>query len=166
MTYLVAVLSDRIKAEEAYSALERESFPMANIAILGRGYQSVEEFGLEEPTQKAAKQAKRMAIWLIPFGFIGGVGFSLTTQLDTFAWAGEIGNHIVGGLLGAIGGAMGGFFIGGGPALVLPQKDESSYGDRIAAGQYLLAVRGTEMLIGQVGLIMRRFQPETLEVFD
>ena len=60
-----------------------------------------------------------MATWLIPFGFIGGVAFSLSTNLHTFSWAGEIGDRVIGGLLGAIGGAMGSVFIGGGGGIAL-----------------------------------------------
>ena len=33
MSYLVAVVSDRIKAEEGYTALEKASLPMDKIAI-------------------------------------------------------------------------------------------------------------------------------------
>ncbi|GEM_PF-4957964 len=50
-----------------------------------------------------------MASWLVPFGFAAGYTFSLITGLDTFAWAGTIGNRVIGGLLGAISGAMGSF---------------------------------------------------------
>ncbi len=140
---------------------------MDKIEILGRGYKTPEEFGLVNPVLKARKQAQRMAIWLTPFGFLGGFGFSVATQLQTFAWAGEIGNHVAGGLLGAIGGAMGSFFIGGGPTLLFNQNNgEGGYGDRIAAGKYLLAVNGQEMLINQVALVVRKFKPEEVDVFD
>lgn len=166
MSYLVVVLPDRIQAEEAYLALEGESFPMDKIEILGRGFKTPEEFGLVNPVLKARKQAQRMAVWLTPFGFLGGVGFSLSTQLQTFAWAGEVGNHLVGGLLGAIGGAMGSFFIGGGPTLIFKGEEDGGYGDRIAAGKYLLAVNGQEMLINQVALTVRKFKPEEIDVFD
>ena len=107
MNYLVAVLSDRIQAEEAYSALERAGLPLAQVAILGRGYQSADEYGLIDPKEEAWKQVRRMAYWVIPFGFGAGATFSVITGLNTFAWAGEVGNHIVGGLLGAVAGAMG-----------------------------------------------------------
>ncbi len=166
MSYLVVVLPDRIKAEEAYLSLEGESFPMDKIEILGRGYKTPEEFGLIDPLEKVKTRAKRMAFWLMPFGFLGGVGFSLTTQLQTFAWAGSVGNHVLGGLMGVIGGAMGSFFIGGGPTLVLNRSSDGSYGDRIEAGKYLLAVNGPEILINQVVLTIRKFQPEAVEVLD
>ena len=82
MNYLVAVLSDRIQAEAADLALEREGI---NGTILGRGYKSADEFGLIDPKEQAKKQVKLMAIWLVPFGFFAGFTFSLITGLDTFA---------------------------------------------------------------------------------
>lgn len=114
MTYLVAVFSDRIQAEEAYSALEKAKIQMDKVAILGRGYKSADEYGLIDPKEQAQKQAKLMSFWLVPFGFLGGACFNLITGLDTFAWAGEIGSPIVAGLLGAASGAMGSIFVGGG----------------------------------------------------
>ncbi|MEB3337712.1 MAG: hypothetical protein VKJ46_09635, partial [Leptolyngbyaceae bacterium] len=101
MNYLVAVLPDRIQAEAAYSALEKEGLPMDKVAILGKGYKSADEYGLIDPNEEARKNATMMATWLVPFGFAAGFTFSLITNLQTFAWAGEIGNHVIGGLLGA-----------------------------------------------------------------
>ena len=43
MNYLVAVLSDRIQAEAAYSALEKEGLPIKQVAILGQGYKTSDE---------------------------------------------------------------------------------------------------------------------------
>jgi hypothetical protein len=163
MNYLVAVLSDRIKAEEAYSALEKEGLPMAAIAILGKGYKSADEYGLIDPNEQALKQSRLMAFWLIPFGFAAGLTFSLITNLDTFAWAGEIGNHIVGGILGALSGAMGSVFVGGGVGLLFGGGDALPYRNRLAAGKYLVVVKGSEMLTRQATRILRQFEPENLQ---
>ena len=95
--YLVAVLSDRIQAESAYTMLEKQGLPLSKISILGRGYKTADEFGLIDPNEVAQKQAKLMASWLVPFGFLAGIGFSLATNLQTFAWAGEVGDHLIGG---------------------------------------------------------------------
>lgn len=109
MNYLIAVLSDRIKAEAAYTALEKAGISTGQLTILGKGYKSADEFGLIDPNEQAKKRAILMAYWLVPFGFVAGYLFNLITGLDTFDWAGNPGNHILGGLAGAIGGAMGSF---------------------------------------------------------
>ncbi|MBC7970528.1 MAG: hypothetical protein H7Z11_10475 [Verrucomicrobia bacterium] len=163
MNYLVAVLSDRIQAEAAYSELEAQGLPMAKIAILGRGYKSADEYGLLDPNQEASKQVKLMAVWLVPFGFAAGYVFNLITNLDTFAWAGEIGSHIIGGLLGAASGALGSIFVGGGVGLVTGSGDALPYRNRLNAGKYLVVVKGSEALTRQATSILRQFEPENLQ---
>lgn len=163
MNYLIAVLPDRIKAEEAYTALEKAGMSQSQIAILGRGYQTADEFGLIDPAQQAKKQAIFMAYWLIPFGFVGGYLFNFITGLDTLDWAGEPGNHIVGGVLGAIGGAMGSFFVGGGIGLTTGSGDALPYRNSLDAGKYLVVAKGSEGLLETATPILRRFAPENLQ---
>jgi hypothetical protein len=160
MNYLVAVLPNRIVAEAAYLALEKENI-QSN--ILGRGYKTADEFGLIDPKEKAKKQALLMLTWLVPFGFFAGCTFSLITGLDTFAWAGEIGNHVVGGLLGAISGALGAIFVGGGIGLVVGSGDALPYRNRLDAGKYLIIVQGPESLSRQATRILRQFEPENIQ---
>ena len=166
MNYLVAVLSDRIQAEAAYSAIETEGLPLDRVTILGRGYKTADEFGLIDPNQEARKQAMRMVTWLVPFGFAAGCTFSLITGLNTFAWAGDIGNHAIGGLLGAISGAMGGVFVGGGVGLMFGGGDALPYRNRLNAGKYIVVVQGSDALIRQATKIMRRFEPENIQGYE
>ena len=166
MSYLIAVLSDRIKAEEAYTALEKSNVPQSQMSILGRGYKSADEFGLIDPAKQAKERAMTMAYWLVPFGFAGGYIFNLITGLDTLDWAGEPGNHIVGGILGAIGGAMGSFFVGGGVGLTTGSGDALPYRNRLNEGKYLLVVKGSESIQQKAATILRRFNPETLQGYN
>ncbi len=163
MNYLVAVLSDRIQAEAAYSALEKEGLPLDKVTILGKGYKSADEFGLIDPNEQALKQVKLMATWLVPFGFLAGVGFSLSTNLNTFAWAGEIGNHVIGGILGAGSGLLGSIFAGGGTGLVFGGGDALPYRNRLNAGKYLVVVKGSETLTRKATSIIRQFDPENIQ---
>lgn len=163
MNYLVAVLPDRMNAEEAYVALEKAEFARENVAILGRGFQSADEYGLIDPASQAWKQIRRMMFWLIPFGFGAGFVFNAITGLDTFPWAGMLGNKLLGGLLGAGSGAMGAFFVGGGVEVALGSGDALSYRNRLNAGKYLVVVKGSEALIRQATPILRQFRPENLQ---
>ncbi len=160
MNYLIAVLTDRIKAEAAYVGLEKEGIKST---ILGKGYKTADEFGLIDPNEQAKKQAQFMSYWLVPFGFFAGVTFSIITGLDTFAWAGEIGNHVIGGLLGAIAGGMGSLFVGGGVGLVMGSGDALPYRNRLNAGKYLVVVQGSESLTRQATRILRQFEPENIQ---
>jgi hypothetical protein len=166
MNYLVAVLSDRIQAETAYSELEQAGLPMNTVSILGRGYKSADEFGFLDPKEKASKLAKLMSFWLIPFGFVAGLAFSLITDLHTFAWAGEIGNHIVGGLLGAGSGAMGSFFVGGGVGLTSGSSDALPYRNRLDQGKYLIVVQATPEQTIKASVILRRLKPENIQGYS
>ncbi|MGC1310067.1 MAG: hypothetical protein WA885_22795 [Phormidesmis sp.] len=165
MSYLVAVLDDRIKAEEVYSALESAKLTMSQVSILGRGFKSADEYGLIDPNEEAWKQIKRLTLWTIPFGFGGGFTFNIITGLNTFPWAGTLGNQIIGGILGAIGGAMGGFFIGGGVGIGFG-GDSLSYRNRLNDGKYLIVVDGSDALISQASRIIRPFRPDSIQGYS
>lgn len=166
MTYLIAVLPNRIKAEEAYTALEKSGISPSQISIIGKGYKTADEFGLIDPKQQAKKRAILMAYWLVPFGFIAGYTFNLITGLDTFNWAGEPGNHIVGGLAGAVSGALGSIFVGGGVGLTTGSGDALPYRNRLNEGKYLVVVKGSEPLKNKATPILRQFNPETLQGYS
>ncbi|MDJ0618573.1 MAG: hypothetical protein QNJ63_17815 [Calothrix sp. MO_192.B10] len=160
MNYLVAVLPDRIKAEAAYLALEKQEIKST---ILGKGYKTADEFGLIDPKEPARKQVKLMALWLVPFGFFAGFTFSLITDLHTFAWAGEIGNHLVGGLLGAVSGGLGSIFVGGGVGLFFGSGDALAYRNRLNADKYLIVVQDSESVTRKATQILRQFEPENIQ---
>ncbi|MEA5570372.1 hypothetical protein [Calothrix sp. UHCC 0171] len=160
MNYLVAVLTDRIQAEAANIALEKEGI---NSTILGKGYKTADEFGLIDPKEQASKQAKFMAVWLVPFGFFAGFTFNTITGLDTFPWAGDIGNKIIGGILGAVSGALGSIVSGGGVGLVFGGGDALPYRNRLDAGKYLIVVQGSDTLTRDATRVLRRFDPENIQ---
>lgn len=163
MNCLITVLRDRIQAEEAYLALEKEGLPMDKVSILGRGYKSADEFGLIDPSLEAKKQIKLMAYWLIPFGFVAGYVFNVLTAIELFEWAGSLGNHIIGGVFGAIAAAMGSFFVGSGFGLTSGSGDALSYRNLLDEGKYLVVVKGSESLTNRATYILRQFKPENIQ---
>lgn len=169
MNYLVAILPDRMQAEAAYTQLEKAGLPQDQIAIIGRGYFSAEEVGLANPTAKARKRAIRMAIWLVPFGFVGGFLFNLQTGYYLVPSAGALGNHFLGGLLGAMGGAMGSAFIGGG-LILSPDEDQPTnlpYQKALKEDKFLVVFKGTS--VGwkqQAEKILKELEPENLESYS
>ena len=166
MNYLIAVLKDRIEAERAYTLLEEAKIPRQQISILGKGYKTADEFGLIDPNEEAKKNAIRMAYWLIPFGFFGGYTFDAITTIDTFGWAGEPFNHIIGGFLGAIGGAMGSFFVGGGVGIIEGGGDALPYRNRLNEGKYLIIVQGDELIKRQATNILRSVNLDNLQGYQ
>jgi hypothetical protein len=165
MNYVIATLPDRIQAENAYSALEQEGLPMDAIAILGNGYKTLDQLSAIDPTRQARKQAQTMAYWLVPFGFIAGFAFNLSTNFDLVPWAGAMGNHLFGGLFGAIAGAMGSFFVGGGSSLVMGNNNGFPYRKLLKAGKYLVVVSGAPNLTNQATRILKKLKPESIQAF-
>lgn len=165
MNYLVAVLPDRIQAEAAYTALETANIPMDQVAILGKGYKSADEYGLIDPREVARKQVKTMATWLMPFGAFGGITFTRMTGLDTFAYAGDLSNYAIGGLVGALSGLLGSVFVGGGPSLLIPGGSSVPYRKRITLGKYLVVVQGSDLSIRRSNKLLRQFDPESLQTY-
>ena len=163
MNYVIAVLPDRIQAEAAYSLLEKEGLPMQQVSILGKGYKTADEYGFIDPSQPARKQARLMAFWLVPFGFVAGVAFNLSTQYQLVSWAGALGNQLIGGLLGAIAGAMGSFFVGGGVGLSAGSGDALPYRNRLKAGKYIVVVSGPPNITNKATSLLRSFNPESLQ---
>jgi hypothetical protein len=162
MNYLVAVLGDRIQAEAAYTALEKEGLPTDQIDILGQGYKSADEFGLIDPNQQARKGAKQLIYWLVPFGFVAGYAFNYLTGIEILP-INPVGNHIIGGILGAASGALGAYFVGGGVGLSVGSGDALPYRNRLNAGKYLVVVKGTEELTRQATRVLRSFEPENIQ---
>jgi hypothetical protein len=163
MNYLVAVLSNRIQAEAAYSALEQAELPADQISILGQGYKTADEFGLIDPNHQAAIRSRRLAYWLVPFGFVAGYLFNLLTGIEIFSWAGGIGNHIFGGVLGAASGALGALFVGGAVGWTVGSGDALPYRNRLNAGKYLIVVEGNDASVRQATQVLRQFEPENLQ---
>ncbi|MBF2050221.1 MAG: hypothetical protein IGS54_23120 [Elainella sp. C42_A2020_010] len=162
MHYLVAVLPDRIQAEAAYSALENEGLPNNQIDILGNGYKSADEYGLINPNQQIKTGQARFS-WLIPFGFVAGYAFNVLTGIELLPAIGAFGNHLLGGMLGAIAGGLGAYFVGGGTGLLVGSGDALSYRNRLNAGKYLIVVKGSEALTDRATRVLRQFEPENLQ---
>ncbi|MCS7030050.1 MAG: hypothetical protein NZL92_00770 [Gloeomargarita sp. SKYG116] len=161
MQYLVALLPDRLQAEAAYSALEAAGIPLETVALVGRGYRDVQDY----PFGQGGWRPPLLTYWLVPFGFVAGVGFSVLTGLETFtAWVGPWGNHLLGGLLGAMAGALGSFLVGGGLGQ-WAQWGLPNYAQAVAQGKYLLVVQGSGM-IPKARNILLRYQPQALNVLE
>ncbi len=158
--YLVAVLPERIKAEEAYLALQNANLPIEQLDILGRGYKTADEFGLINPNDEAKKQIDLLANWVILFGFAAGYFFNLLTGIEIISWLGNVGNHILGGLFGA---AAGAFATGTLSGWTVGSKDVIAYRNRLNSGKYLIIAQGTSAFIHEATQLLRKYSPENLQ---
>jgi hypothetical protein len=163
MDYLIAVLTNRIQVEDAKAALTKGGVSTERISIVGNGFQSADEFGLINPNEAAAERSRRLAYWLIPFGFVAGYAFNWLTGIEILSSANAIINHIIGGILGAGSGALGALFVGGAIGWTIGSGDALAYRNRINAGKYLLIVKGSDEIIRNATRILRQFEPETIQ---
>ena len=166
MNYLITVLADKQQAEEAYSVLQKDGIPQEKVTILGRGYQSADDFGLIDPNQQAGKRAKKLAYGLIPFGFVAGYAFNVLTGIQLFSFTSPFIEHIIGGVLGAASGLLGAIIVGGGVGLTTGSGDALTYRNRLNAGQYLIVTKGTDSTIRQATRLLRQFEPEFIQGYE
>lgn len=138
---------------------------MEQVSIVGTGYKSIDEYGFLDPKQTARRQAFLMSYWLVPFGFVAGYAFNSLTEFELFPWAGSLGNHVIGGFFGAIAGAMGSFFIGGGVTLSFGSDDTPPYRKCLKTGKYLLVVSGQPNITNRAARILKQFDSENIQAY-
>ena len=167
MNYLVAVLPTRTTAEKARDLIKQSNIVTEGLSILGQGYQSADEYGLVDPRDTLRKRIRWMATWLIPFGTFGGITFTRITNLDTFAYTGQIGNYAIGGLLGGLSGLLGSVFVGGAgtDGGIFLGKEATPYRKRIAQGKYLLVITGSDQCLRKSNKLLREVDPESLQIY-
>jgi len=106
---VVVVLSSRKRLHQLKEQLASLSPAPARLVAVGAGETAMADVDELNPSIARKRRQKGMATWLMPFGFFAGVTFTFMTDLDTFAFAGEVGSHLIGGLLGLGSGLMGSY---------------------------------------------------------
>ena len=119
-----------------------------------------------DPDATADEQSTLLAYWTIPFGFIAGVAFSILSGLHTFAWAGEVGNYLISGFLGAASGGLGAFMVGRLVGWTVGSGDAIAYRNRLNQGKYLIIAEGTDELVRQATRILRQYDPENIQGYS
>jgi hypothetical protein len=165
MSYLVSVWANLAQAQAATQTLVKADIPTHCVTILGEGFKSADEYGLEDPRETANQQRRLMAFWLVPFGVFGGVTFNRMTNLDTFAAAGSVASYVVSGIVGALSGLLGSVFIGGGTNSFYFGKEAVPYRKRLSNGKYIVAVNGTDMTLRRSNKLLRELDPESLQFY-
>ena len=136
---VVVVLSERKRLRQLRQQLSELTPPPQRLVAIGTGETEIAEVAELNPALTRKLRQRGMATWLIPFGFFAGLTFTFITDLDTFAFAGEIGSHLIGGLLGLGSGWMGSFAAA---ASVSSEADDRvrALRNRLEEGNWLLLV--------------------------
>ena len=88
--------------------LDKQQMPL-KLQAVGAGALDPKSLSALNPALARQARQRSMVRWLLPFGFGAGVMFTFITNLDTFAFAGPLGQPLIGGLLGLGSGWMGSF---------------------------------------------------------
>jgi len=136
---VVVVVAERKRLRQLRDELSRLQPAPERLTAIGQGETDIAEIAELNPALARRLRQKRMASWLIPFGFFAGLTFTFITDLDTFAFAGSIGSHVLGGLLGLGSGWMGSFAAA---ASVTSDVDDRvrALRNRLEEGNWLLLV--------------------------
>jgi hypothetical protein len=144
---VVVVVSERKRLRQLREDLSQLTPAPERLVAIGQGETDIAEIPELNPVLARRLRQRRMATWLIPFGFFAGLTFTFITDLDTFAFAGSWGSHLIGGLLGLGSGWMGSFAAA---ASVSSESDDRvrALRNRFEEGNWLLLVEmpnGIEM---------------------
>jgi hypothetical protein len=143
----VIVLSDRRRLHQLRDRLAALQPAPLQLLAIGEGEAPLSEVERLDPGSTRRKRQRGMARWLIPFGFFAGFTFTFVADLDTFAFAGAWGNHLIGGLLGLGSGWLGSFAAA---ASVASEDDDRlrTLRNRVEEGNWLLLAEtgGTQEL--------------------
>ncbi|MFO8238574.1 MAG: hypothetical protein R6U00_10095 [Prochlorococcaceae cyanobacterium] len=147
LTTVVVVADDLKRLHQVRDRLAALQPPPAQLIAVGAGETALDDVERLNPATARRRRQRSLARWLLPFGFFAGFTFTFITDLDTFAFAGDWGSHLIGGLLGLGSGWMGSFAAA---ASVRSEEDDRvrSLRNRVEEGSWLLLVEtvaGAEM---------------------
>lgn len=141
---VVAMFDQHTKAEEAVKQLQRASFDMKKLSIIGKGYHTEEDVvGYYTTGERMKHWGKYGAIWGGFWGLLFGSAVFMIPGIGPLVMAGPIVGWIVGALeeaavvggLSALGAGL--YSIG------IPEKSILQYETSLKAGKYVLLVHGT-----------------------
>lgn len=144
---VVVVLAEHRRLRQVRDQLASLSPAPVRLVAIGQGETDIAEVAELNPALARQLRQRGMARWLLPFGFFAGLTFTYITDLDTFAFAGDLGSHLIGGLLGLGSGWLGSFAAA---ASVTSEVDDRvrALRNRLEEGNWLLLIEtatGVEM---------------------
>jgi hypothetical protein len=170
----VGVFPHRRDAEHALHELRDSGFPMDRVSVIARDADQKDDIAgtsvSDQPGNKADDGAK---VGAISGGALGGLT-GLLVGLGTLAIPGVgpillagagatvLATTLAGGAIGAVTGGLVGALIGIG----IPEERARVYHDRVARGDYLVMVEGTDEEIARAEAILRHRGIEEYGIYD
>jgi hypothetical protein len=164
---IVAVYPDHAAAEEALRQLHEAGFPICDLSIIGRNYQTTEEpVGFISAGDYATAGAKTGASFGGLLGLLVGTAFLVIPGVGPVIVAGPIAASILAGIEGAIAGTALGTLAGALVGWGVPKERALKYETQIEGGNFIVLVRGAPDIIAQARSLLASKTPDHMEVYD
>jgi hypothetical protein len=153
---VAAVYGSHIDAENAVKDLQRSGFPMAQLSIVGKDYQTEENVvGYYNTGDRMKYWGKLGAFWGGLWGLLIGAAFFWVPGVGPVLIAGPLVAWIVAALEGAV--VIGGLSALGAAlySIGIPRNSILQYETSVEAGKYLLVAHGTEAEVSRAQEILQ-----------
>jgi hypothetical protein len=172
----VGVFPTRRAAELALEELKNSGFPMDKVSVIakdGDRQSDIADVEVEDHDRVGNKADEGAATGAVTGGVLGGLT-GLLVGLGTLAIPGigpimlagagatALATTVAGGAIGAAAGSLVGALVG----LGIPEERARVYNDRVAQGEYLVIVDGTDAEIDHAYKILHNHQIEEYGVYD
>jgi uncharacterized membrane protein len=161
---VVAIYKTHTEAEAAVKELQRSSFDMKKLSIVGRDQHTDEHVvGYYNAGDRMKYWGKMGAFWGGFWGLLVGSAFFVIPGLGPLLMAGPIVGWIVGALEGAV--VVGGLSaLGAGLySIGIPKNSILQYETALKTGKFVLIAHGTQEETTRAREIINRTSPEALE---
>lgn len=170
----VGVFPDRPTTASALQTLRDSGFSMRQVTIVARNAARQEAIaGVEIRDQKGNHANKGSTAGALGGGILGGVagllvglGALTIPALTGIFLVGEAATALITTLVGGAAGAAAGGLVGALIGLGIPEDRARTYSDRVARGEYLVLVKGTEPEVRRAEDTLRHQGIRDLGVYD
>lgn len=169
----VGLFPDRQQVETALSQLKAASFPMNQVSVvvehLKAGDDTFKSLTTAESEDRFVRDRtiERIEHGALDAGVWGSIGGGLVAGLTTLALPGVGGVVLLVGIAtGAFYGAVAGGLLGGAIGVGITDEQAKHYNDRLAAGDYLVAIKGTPDEINQAETVLKTVNIQDWMIFD
>jgi hypothetical protein len=164
---IVAVYPDHAAAEGAIRTLHEAGFPMCDLSIIGRNYQTTEEpVGFISAGDYATAGAKTGASFGGLLGLLVGSAFLVLPVVGPVVVAGPLAASILAGIEGAIAGTALGSLAGALVGWGVPKERAFKYETQIEGGKFIVGVRGAPEVVDRARSLLASHTSEHMEVYE
>jgi uncharacterized membrane protein len=164
---IVAVYPDHHAAEEAVRQLHEAGFPIGDLSIIGRNYQTIEEpVGFISAGDYTSVGAKTGASFGGLLGLLVGAAVLIIPGVGPVMVAGPLAASLLAGIEGAIAGTALGSLAGALVGWGIPKDRAIKYETHVEGGKFLVVVRGVPEVVDRARSLLTPRTSEHMEIYE